>query len=129
MNELFLKAKESILYSYSPYSNFKVGCAILLKNGKYITGTNIENVSYGLSICAERVAIFKAYSEGYNKNDIFEVAIYAETKDFIKPCGACLQVFSELLNKETKIYLLNKELNYKEVAMGDLMPMAFNSLE
>ena len=127
--ELFLKAKEAILYSYSPYSKFKVGCAIEMKDGNYITGTNIENVSYSLSMCAERVAIFKAISAGYKKDDIKAIAIYGQTSDYIKPCGACLQVFLELVPKECSIYLLNKNLSSKEVSIGELIPMGFESLE
>ncbi len=127
--KLFEIAKEAIIYSYSPYSNFKVGCAIELKNGTYITGTNIENVSFSLTVCAERVAIFKLISEGYKKDDIKQIAIYGETNDFIRPCGACLQVFVEFISYNTPIYLLNKNLLSKEVTLADLMPMGFSNLE
>ena len=75
--------------SYSPYSNFRVGAAALLKNGTVIKGTNIENASYGLSNCAERSCLFSVYSQGYNKNDIVGFAISSDTVDFIYPCGAC----------------------------------------
>ena len=122
-------AIEAIHNSYSPYSRFKVGASALLKDGTIIIGTNIENASYGLSMCAERVAIFKALSDGISKNDIKALAVYANTSDFVRPCGACLQVFSELLNKNCKIYLLNKKLESKEVTIEDLLPMGFNSLE
>ncbi len=126
---LFEKAKDATIYSYSPYSNFKVGCAIELTNGKFITGTNIENVSYSLSCCAERVALFKLISEGYKKEDIKAIAVYGNTINYIKPCGACLQVFLEFINKNTPIYLLNKNLLSKEVTLADLMPMGFENLE
>lgn len=127
--KLFELAKEAVTYSYSPYSKFKVGCAIELSDGTIIKGTNIENVSYSLSICAERVALFKVFSEGYKKEDIKAIAVYGETNDFIRPCGACLQVFVELIPQNTKIYLLNKNLLSKEVTIANLMPMGFNSLE
>lgn len=127
--KLFELAKEAVTYSYSPYSKFKVGCAIELSDGTIIKGTNIENVSYSLSMCAERVALFKVLSEGYKKEDIKAIAVYGETIDFIRPCGACLQVFVELIPKNAKIYLLNKNLLSKEVTIADLMPMGFNSLE
>lgn len=65
----------------------------------------------------------------FQKNDIKALAVYANTSDFVRPCGACLQVFSELLNKNCKIYLLNKKLESKEVTIEDLLPMGFNSLE
>ena len=128
-NEIFEKAKEAAQYAYAPYSKFKVGAAILLKKGNYILGCNVENVSFSLSNCAERTALFKMISQGYDKNDVLEMAIYADTDTFISPCGACRQVMLELLNKDTKIYLLNKKLESKEVAVGDLLPMAFDSLE
>lgn len=128
-NEIFEKAKEAAQYAYAPYSKFKVGAAILLKKGNYILGCNVENVSFSLSNCAERTALFKMISHGYDKNDVLEMAIYADTDTFISPCGACRQVMLELLNKDTKIYLLNKKLESKEVAVGDLLPMAFDSLE
>lgn len=128
-NEIFEKAKEAAQYAYAPYSKFKVGAAILLKKGNYILGCNVENVSFSLSNCAERTALFKMISQGYDKNDVLEMAIYADIDTFISPCGACRQVMLELLNKDTKIYLLNKKLESKEVAVGDLLPMAFDSLE
>lgn len=127
--ELFKKAVEAASYSYSPYSSFKVGSAIELNDGSFILGCNVENISYGLSNCAERTALFKMISCGYNKNDVKQIAIYASTSNFISPCGACRQVMFELLNKNTKVYLLNKNLESKEVAVADLLPMAFDTLE
>ena len=90
--KLFELAKEAVTYSYSPYSKFKVGCAIELSDGMIIKGTNIENVSYSLSMCAERVALFKAFSEGYKKEDIKAIAVYGETNDFTitVDLGLCL---------------------------------------
>ena len=79
MEELYEKAYEGYLNSYSPYSKFKVGAAILLKNGQYIIGTNVENASYGLSNCAERSALFQAYSLGYRKFDILKIMIIGNT--------------------------------------------------
>ena len=123
------KAIEAMKLSYSPYSKFKVGAAIKLKNGKYIMGANVENVSYSLSMCAERVAIYKMISEGYNKDDIIEMAVVADTKAPIAPCGACRQVMLELLNKDTKIILSNLNNDVKEVTVGDLIPYGFEELE
>ncbi|MDW7988035.1 MAG: cytidine deaminase, partial [candidate division WOR-3 bacterium] len=76
--ELIAHAKNALKFAYAPYSKFKVGCAILTKDGKIFTGTNIENASYGLTICAERVALFKAISEG--AYDIIKLAIHTESK-------------------------------------------------
>lgn len=115
MNELKL-IDEAILgrkRSYSPYSKFKVGAAILLKNGSFIHGCNIENVSYGLSNCAERTALFKMVSEGYSKEDVVAMAIVADTTLPVSPCGACRQVMAELLKKETKVILANMKKEYK----------------
>ena len=123
------KAIEAMKLSYSPYSKFKVGAAIKFKNGKYIMGANVENVSYSLSMCAERVAIYKMISEGYNKDDIIEMAVVADTKAPIAPCGACRQVMLELLNKDTKIILSNLNNDVKEVTVGDLIPYGFEELE
>ena len=123
------KAIEAMKLSYSPYSKFKVGAAIKLKNGKYIMGANVENVSYSLSMCAERVAIYKMISEGYTKDDIIEMAVVADTKAPIAPCGACRQVMLELLNKDTKIILSNLNNDVKEVTVGDLIPYGFEELE
>ncbi len=127
--ELFLRARDAVKYSYSPYSKFKVGCAIELNDGSFICGTNIENVSYPLSMCAERVAIYKAYSDGYDMSSIKAMAIYADTIDYISPCGGCRQVMLELIPSKCKIYLLNNKLESKEVTIDMLMPIGFNSLE
>jgi cytidine deaminase len=80
--------------AYSDYSGFNVGAALLLKNSKKVLGCNVENASYGLTMCAERTAIFKAVSEGYKPGDIEAIAIAASGKNF-SPCGACRQVIHE----------------------------------
>lgn len=85
------KAKEN---AHSRYSGFKVGAALLAKNGEVITGCNVENASYGLTMCAERTAIFKAVSDGYKPGDFEAIAIAASGDDF-SPCGACREVINE----------------------------------
>lgn len=115
--------------AYAPYSKFRVGASIVLKNGKVITGCNIENVSFGLTICAERVALFNLISSGYNKNDVEQMNVIGETKDFICPCGACRQVMIELLDKETIINLGNTSGNIKTLKVKDLLPYSFEVLE
>ncbi len=127
--ELIQKAIEAMKNSYSPYSKFRVGCAVELNNGKIITGTNIENVSYGLSMCAERVALFKVISEGFTKEDIKSMAIAGDTINPIAPCGACRQVMIELLDLDTKIYLTNLKSDVKEVTVRELMPYGFDKIE
>ena len=111
--------------SYSPYSKFKVGASILLSNGKYITGCNVENASYGLCNCAERTALFKMISEGYTKNDVVAMCIVGQTEGPISPCGACRQVMEELLNPETPVILGNLERKTKEMLVKELLPYSF----
>ena len=93
IQELINKAKEAKKYAYDPYSKFEVGAALETESGKIYTGCNVENSSFGLSMCAERVAIFKAVSDGETK--FKRIAIVADTKDPVSPCGACRQVMSE----------------------------------
>lgn len=94
LKRLYKKASDAKKNAYSPYSQFNVGAAILLTDGKIITGCNIENASYGLTICAERTAIFSTISKGYRKDDIVAIAVAASSNNF-SPCGACRQVISE----------------------------------
>lgn len=94
LKRLYKKASDAKKNAYSPYSQFNVGAAILLTDGKIITGCNIENASYGLTMCAERTAIFSTISKGYRKDDIVAIAVAASSNNF-SPCGACRQVISE----------------------------------
>jgi len=91
--DLIKRAREAQMNSYSPYSGFAVGAALLTKNGKIFTGTNIENASYGLTVCAERIAVFTAIAGG--ERDFETIAVCASGKGFVYPCGACLQVLLE----------------------------------
>ena len=95
------KAKEASKNSYSPYSKFKVGAALKTKSGEIFTASNVENSSYGLSMCAERIAVFKAVSEGFREFD--EIAIYCDSEILFSPCGACRQVLAEF-SPHIKIY-------------------------
>jgi len=121
-----LKAREN---SYSPYSKFKVGACVSLKDGEFVFGTNIENASYGLTICAERNALFATYAKGYRKQDIKCLAIICECEKgkYCSPCGACRQVISELLEEDTPILLFNLDGEYMETNIKDLLPYSFNS--
>ena len=118
------KAFEASKNSYSPYSNFKVGACLKTEDGKYFIGTNIENASYGASMCAERNAIYSAYCNGYRKNDIELLAVVASSDKIISPCGICRQVMSELLPENCLIILANLQ-EYKTILMKELLPMAF----
>jgi cytidine deaminase len=119
-NDLIKMAIEARSHAYSPYSNIKVGASLLTKSGRIFTGCNIENSSFGLTICAERVAIFKALSEG--ETEFTAMAIAAD--DFLAPCGACRQVIWEF-SKELKIILVNKRGETRETSIKELLPQAF----
>ena len=125
-NELLNKAMDARNNAYAPYSKFKVGAAILLKNGTFILGCNVENASYGLSNCAERTALFSLIAKGYNKNDIVAMSIVGDTKMPISPCGACRQVMIELLPSKCPIVLGNLKNDIKELVVEDLLPYSFD---
>ncbi|MBS1517474.1 MAG: cytidine deaminase [Bacteroidetes bacterium] len=118
--ELSIKARK---FSYSPYSEFSVGAALLTKDNKIFTGTNIECASYSLSICAERVAYSKAVSEGYKK--FKAVAISSSADDFTFPCGACRQFMAEF-GIETDILLVKSKSMVKSFKLSDLLPGVFD---
>lgn len=123
IQELIKEAAKAREFAYAPYSNFKVGAALLTKDGKVYHGCNIENASYGLCNCAERTALFKAYSEG-EKN--FEMlAVIADTDRPVPPCGACLQVISELCRPDMKIIMANLKGDINEKKVIELLPSTF----
>ncbi len=129
MKELIKQSKEAMNNSYSPYSNFKVGASVLLKDGTIIKGCNIENASYGLCNCAERTALFTTYAQGYKKDDISAMSVCGNTKNPISPCGACRQVLNELLNKDTPVFLTNTKGDVKEMKVKELLPYSFDEVE
>ena len=124
--ELVNKAIDARKLSYSPYSKFAVGAALLCKDGKVFNGANVENSSYPLCMCAERNALYNAMMNGYKKNDFVALAIVADTDDACSPCGACRQVISELFPEEGKIYLANLKGALKETTIKELLPFAFS---
>lgn len=121
LNKLLESAKTAIKNSYSPYSMFRVAASLRTSSGTIYVGVNIENSSYGLTMCAERVAIFKAVSEG--ERELEELLIYTETDEPVPPCGACLQVMAEF-NPNMKIYLAYKK-GVREYSLKDLLPHQF----
>lgn len=125
MKDLYNKAKEVLPNSYSDYSKFKVAAALRMKNGEIITGVNVENASFGLTNCAERTALFTAYTKGYRKEDIKELLITTEQESFISPCGACRQVIRELMEDDADIHMTTKNGEVKTVKNKDLLPFAF----
>lgn len=111
--------------AYAPYSNFKVGVALLGKSGKIYQGCNIENASYGLTICAERVAAAKAISEG--ERDFRGIAIVADTDKPCPPCGMCRQFLYEF-SPDMEIIMANLEGEVLKVTLRELLPNAFRNL-
>ena len=124
--ELVKKAEEARKLSYSPYSHFAVGAALLCKDGKVFAGANVENSSYPLCMCAERNALYNAMMHGYKKDDIVALALCADTDAPCSPCGACRQVLSELFPKDAPIYMSNLKGDMKETNIEELLPFAFS---
>lgn len=120
--KLIEAAKKARENSYSPYSKFKVGAAVLTKSGKIYGGCNVENASYGLTNCAERTAIFKAVSEG--EREFAALAIIADTKRPIPPCGACRQVIEEF--KINTIIMSNLAGDVKTATLEEILPFSFS---
>ncbi len=108
--------------AYAPYSQFKVGAALLTKDGKIFHGCNVENASYGLCNCAERTAFFSAIAAGYRAHDFKELAVVADTADPISPCGACRQVMLELGGSELLVILSNVEGKTLVTNAASLLP-------
>ena len=122
-NKLLLAAAEVREQAYAPYSGgFKVGAAVLTEEEEIFSGCNVENASFGATICAERVAVFKAISEGHRK--IQAVAIVAESQNLVPPCGMCLQVISEF-GDDADVIIANTVGDVTFCNMKDLLPRAF----
>ena len=108
--------------AYAPYSKFPVGALIIFEDGSYQIGFNIENVSYGLTICAERSAIFSALVNGYDLSQAKEIVIIGDSTNPISPCGACRQVMSEFFDLDIKITLFNLKKQLKTTSLKELLP-------
>lgn len=121
INLLIKEAKKARKLAYAPYSNFRVGAALLTKSGKIYTGCNVENASYGATVCAERVAMFKAVSEG--ERDFEAIAVYAEAEKLAFPCALCRQVMYEF-SPDMKIISANKD-KYEVRTLNELFPYPF----
>lgn len=120
-------AKIARLRAYTPYSHFKVGAAIRLKDGTVVYGANVENAALGLSNCAERSALFSLISQGYDPKDVIQVTVVADTDKPVSPCGSCRQVLHELLPQDTKVVLANLKGDIKDTTTNDLLPYAFET--
>lgn len=126
--ELLIHAQQALTNSYSPYSKFPVGCAILYNSGEIITGVNVENVSFGATNCAERTALFTGITKGYRKEDVKMLVIAGKTNYFLPPCSLCRQVLVELCPLDTPIYLSNLQGELYQTTLRDLVPMAFTEM-
>lgn len=122
MNKLVKAAMKARENAYAPYSRFKVGAALEAANGKIYTGCNVENCAYGPSVCAERVAIFKAVSEGEKK--FKAIATVTSAKEPSSSCGVCLQVMSEFC-PDLKIYMANTAGKVVATTLSKLLPRPF----
>lgn len=120
--EIIKKAIDAKSKSYSPYSKFSVGAAVITEDGEIYSGCNIENASYTPTICAERTAIFKAISEG--NRIIKKIAIIGSAKDTF-PCGVCRQVIREFQSEDMEIIVANSLEDYKVFKLEDLLPYSF----
>ncbi len=123
-DELITAAKNAREKAYVPYSKFKVGAAVKTKGGKIFDGCNIENAAYSLCNCAERTALFKAYSEG--ETEFEAIAVAADTERPVPPCGACRQVMSELCPPGMVVYLANMKGELSQTTVEELLPGAFS---
>ena len=121
-SELIKKAKRARGRAYAPYSKFKVGAALLTKSGKVYTGANVENAAYGLTVCAERVALFKAVTNGDRK--FVKIAVVVDKDEPVAPCGACRQVLSEFAS-DLRIICANLDGKTQRYTLRELLPEAF----
>ncbi len=119
------KATAALRQAYAPYSEFRVGAALLTEDGEIVTGCNVENASYGLTNCAERTAIFKAVSDGVRK--FTSIAIVVDTTEGVgAPCGACRQVLNEF-NADMRVIMANTAGDYKISSVSELLPDSFGA--
>mgnify|MGYP001108066821 CR=1 FL=1 len=118
--KLAIEAKEK---SYSPYSNFRVGAALLTKDGRVFQGANIENAAYSVTVCAERTAVFTAKLAGVS--EFSSIAVVSDSNDYIPPCGSCRQVLLELCGEELDVHITNGVGDIKTFKLKELLPFSF----
>ena len=120
--KLIEAAKKAMENSYSPYSNFAVGAAVLAKDGRIYKGCNVENAAYGAANCAERTALFSAIADGATEFEA--IAVIGSSGEHTYPCGICRQVIAELMPKGKLIFINNKK-EYQEFTVQEMLPYAF----
>jgi len=125
-DQLIEHANRARELAYVPYSRFPVGAALLTKDNRIVTGCNIENAAYGLCNCAERTALFKAWSEGMR--EFAALAVIADTEEPVSPCGACRQVMLELCPGDMPVILANLKGDVLETTVNALLPHGFRKI-
>lgn len=125
MDALVAAAQAARENAHAPYSQFRVGAAVETMDGRVYTGCNVENASYGLTVCAERVAVWKAMSEGVRPGEFRRIAVCADTERLTPPCGACRQILWEFCG-DVAVTLGNLEGRTREYRMKELLPDAFD---
>lgn len=124
IERLWREARDARNRAHAPYSSFFVGAAVLTLEDKIFSGCNVENASYGGTVCAERIAIFKAVSEGFKK--FKSIIVVSDSKGkAVPPCGMCLQVMAEFCEPDTKIILATPKRIENEYMLADLLPSVF----
>jgi cytidine deaminase len=121
MDELFLTAQKAAAAAYAPYSKFRVGAALLAEDGTVFSGCNVENRSYGLTICAERSALVSAVGRGYRSFSALAIAA-PDSEDPVGPCGACRQVLSEFMPPQARVRFGGGGSRRVDTTMGELLP-------
>ena len=119
--------KRLLRNSYSPYSNFKVSAICLMKDGKTFGGVNVENASYGATICAERVAITSAIANGYTKGDFSKLYVMCDTSKIASSCFMCRQVINEFFDKDSEVILYSNDGEKEVYTVRELCPYPFGS--
>jgi len=125
LKTLLADARKAAKHSYSPYSRFRVGAALLLSNGQIVTGTNVENISYGLTICAERSALVAAVSRLGPKIRIQAIAVANLNLAVCSPCGACRQMLAEFASPQAEVIFQSAD-GVRTMTFSELLPMAFD---
>ncbi|HEX2926918.1 MAG TPA: cytidine deaminase [Ruminiclostridium sp.] len=125
-SELTLCARKAMETAYVPYSNFRVGAALVTSSGRVYTGCNVEIASFGATNCAERTAIFKAVSEE-GRIKIDKIAIASDDEGYIYPCGICRQVMAEFADDEMEVICTKNNGEFRKIRFGDILPNAFRT--
>jgi len=125
--ELLERARQAQANAHAPYSHFRVGAALVTASGKYYSGANVENASYGLTVCAERSAIFQMVGAG--EREIAALLVVGDCDDFLPPCGACRQVIAEFAAPATPVFMCRRDGAYQRTTVAELMPHVFRLLK